>query len=280
MSPKDSSSCHFLVFRKSNKRNEEKALGTIRVTMYYYSQKDSRIIRAFKRRWVRFWMRYAGLSGFGRFATRLATWLALPHKASKYLTYMNLRGYIAPTATIHHSDLRMGAHILIGDRVIIYQAENGGPVEMGDQVHILRDTIIETGFGGDLIIGSRTTINPRCQLNAYVAPIRIGSGVQIAPNCALYSYDHGFAPGKTIREQPLRTKGQITIDDDAWLGVGVIVLSGVHIGKGAAVGAASVVTHDIPDGAIAVGRPARVIRMRSELAPGKKGTPAPGSAET
>src|SRR3989304_2720927 len=115
--------------------------------MYRYSTKESRVIRALKVRWVRFWMRYAGLSCFGRFATRLVAWLALPHKASKYLAYMNPRGYIAPTASIHQSDLRLGANILIGDRVIIYQAENGGPVEMGDQVHILRDTIIETGFG-------------------------------------------------------------------------------------------------------------------------------------
>ena len=237
--------------------------------MYKYSRNDSRIIRAFKTRWVRFWMRYAGLSGFGRFATRLATWFALPHKASKYLAYLNPRGYIAPTATIHHSDLRMGANILIGDRVIIYQAEKGGPVEMGDQVHILRDAIIETGFGGYLTIGSGSTVNPRCQLNAYVAPIQIGRGVQLAPNCALYSYDHGFAPGESIREQPLQTRGGITIDDDVWLGVGVIVLSGVHIGKGSVIGAGSIVTHDIPDEAIAVGSPARVIKMRNKFVPNR-----------
>ena len=233
--------------------------------MYRYSTKESRIIRALKVRWVRFWMRYAGLSRFGRFATTLATWFALPHKASKYLTYMNPVGYIAPTASIHHSDLRLGANVLIGDRVVIYQAENGGPVEMGDQVHILRDTIIETGFGGCLSIGSGSTVNPRCQINAYVAPIQIGRGAQLAPNCALYSYDHGVASGELIRTQPLQSKGGITIGDDAWLGVGVIVLSGVHIGKGAVVGAGSVVTQDIPDEAIAVGNPARVIKMRSEL---------------
>jgi acetyltransferase-like isoleucine patch superfamily enzyme len=131
---------------------------------------------------------------------------------------------------------------LFGESVIIYLAENGGPVEMGDQVLILRDTIIETGFGGSLVIGSGTTVNPRCQLNAYLAPIQIGRGVQLAPNCALYSYDHGFTPGESIREQPLQTRGGITIDDDAWLGVGVIVLSGVHIGRGAVVERGSVVT--------------------------------------
>jgi len=45
-----------------------------------------------------------------------------------------------------------------------------------------------------------------------------------------------------IRKQPVKTKGGIVIGDDAWLGVGVIVLDGVKIGKGAVIGAGSVVT--------------------------------------
>ncbi|MBP6971827.1 MAG: hypothetical protein KBB67_02045 [Syntrophorhabdus sp.] len=68
-----------------------------------------------------------------------------------------------------------------------------------------------------------------------------------------------------IFEQPLTTKGDIRIEDGVWLGYGVIVLSGVHIGKGAVVGAGSVVTRSIPDGAVAVGMPARVIKMRSDI---------------
>jgi acetyltransferase-like isoleucine patch superfamily enzyme len=89
--------------------------------------------------------------------------------------------------------------------------------------------------------------------------------VSIAPNCAFYPYDHGIAPGKLILKQPLTTKGDIIIEDDVWLGVGVIVLSGVHIGTGAVIGAGSVVTRDIPEGAIAFGAPARVVKMRSGL---------------
>ena len=49
------------------------------------------------------------------------------------------------------------------------------------------------------------------------------------------------------------------------MGTGVIVLGGVRIGKGAVIGAGAVVTKNIPDGAIAFGVPARVVRMRSEL---------------
>lgn len=218
-----------------------------------------------KRRWVRFWMRHAGLHGFGRIATRLATWGAPPHKASYVLAKMNPQGYIAPSSIIYHSDLQLGANILIGDRVIIYQAKDGGAVKLCDQVSILRDTAIETGYNGSITIGRTTWIQPRCQLNAYLGSITIGVGVDIAPNCALYAYDHGFAPDKTVREQALETKGDIVIEDHVWLGVGVIVLSGVRIGKGAVVGAGSVVTQDIPDGAIALGVPARVVKMRADL---------------
>ena len=221
---------------------------------------------AFKRKWTAYWMRYAGLSRMGRFATRCATLFGPPHKASYKLANLNPKGYIAPSVIIYHSDLQLGKHILIGDRVVIYQAEDGGPVQLGDRVGILRDTAIETGFGGSVSIGRSTWIHPRGQVNAYVGSIHIGSGVDIAPNCAFYAYDHGFAPDKTVREQPLQTKGDIVIGDNAWLGVGVIVLSGVKIGNGAVIGAGSVVTRDIPDNAIAFGVPAQVIKMRSELA--------------
>jgi len=226
--------------------------------------KNKYLADAFKQRWVRFWMRNAGLSNIGRIATRFATWFAPPHKASEPLARMNPKGYIAPSAVLFHSNLRLGANILIGDRVIIFQNKNGGQVEIGDRVRILRDTTIETGFGGSLSIGDETWIHPRGQINAYKSPIEIGCGVDIAPNCAFYSYDHGFAPDKSIREQPLETKGKIVIDDHAWLGVGVIVLSGVRIGKGAVIAAGSVVTQDIPDNTIAGGNPARIIKMRGE----------------
>jgi acetyltransferase-like isoleucine patch superfamily enzyme len=226
--------------------------------------KQKYIRRRFKQLWARFWMHYAGMSRIGRIATRFATWFAPPHKAINVLAYMNPKGYIAPSAVIFHTNLRLGANVLIGDRVIIFQNKNGGPVEIGDRVQILRDTTVETGCDGSISIGNNTCIHPRGQINAYKSSIEIGSGVEIAPNCAFYSYDHSVEAGKNISEQPLKTKGNIVVDDHAWLGVGVIVLSGVRIGKGAVVGAGSVVTHDIPDGGVAVGVPARFIKMRDE----------------
>lgn len=58
------------------------------------------------------------------------------------------------------------------------------------------------------------------------------------------------------------SKGDIIVDDDVWIGYGATILSGVHIGQGAAVAAGSVVTKDVPPYAIVGGVPAKVIRYR------------------
>ena len=212
-------------------------------------------------------MRYAGLSTSRRIATRLATWFSPPYKARTYLARLNEQGYVSPDASVHHDNVHFGNNVFIGERVIIYQAKSGGSVKIGQRTHIHRDSIIETGAGGSLIIGADTHIQPRCQFSAYMGSIKIGCGVQIAPNCSFYPYNHGVAPDQSIKGQPLETTGGIFIGDDAWLGVGVIVLDGVKIGKGAVIGAGSVVTRNIPAGAIADGVPARVRKMRRDLLP-------------
>ncbi len=209
-------------------------------------------------------MRYAGLSHFGRTATRLATWFAPPYYGRCYLARLNPKGYIAPSAIVHHNSVHFGRNIFIGDRVVIYQDKDGGSVEFGERVHIYGETFIQSGSGGSLKIGDNSHIHPRCQISAYESSIFIGNEVQIAPNCAFYPYNHSIEPGKPIKEQALHSKGDIIVDDDAWLGFGVIVLDGVRIGKGAVIGAGSVVTQDIPDNAIACGNPARVVKMRGD----------------
>lgn len=58
------------------------------------------------------------------------------------------------------------------------------------------------------------------------------------------------------------SKGDITVDDDVWIGFRSTILSGVHIGQGAIVAAGSVVTKDVPPYAIVGGVPAKVIKYR------------------
>jgi acetyltransferase-like isoleucine patch superfamily enzyme len=216
--------------------------------------------------WARGWMAVAGVPGLHRVAVRVATAACPPYYGRHRLARFSARGYVAPSASVYHPALRLGRNVFLGDRVVVYRDHGGGPVELGDGVHVNNDTCIQTGQGGRVTVGAGTHIQPRCQLSAYVEGIEIGSGVQIAPNCGLFPYEHGTAPGTPIGEQPLASKGPIVIGDDAWLGFGVVVLAGVRIGSGAVVGAGSVVASDVPDDAVAFGVPARVVRLRGEAA--------------
>jgi acetyltransferase-like isoleucine patch superfamily enzyme len=217
-----------------------------------------------QRKWIRFWMRFAGTSKMGRIAASLSEVGLPPFYGRLSLSTINPRGFISPKATLYHNHLKLGTHVYIDAGVMIYQDRKGNSVEIGHSVHLHRDTIIQTGFGGSLTIGDHTHIQPRCQFSAYKGPIVIGCRVDIAPCCAFYSYDHGIAPGMPIREQPISSKGGITLEDDTWLGYGVIVLDGVRIGKGAIIGAGSVVTKNIEPETIAAGNPAKVIKKRNK----------------
>jgi acetyltransferase-like isoleucine patch superfamily enzyme len=166
---------------------------------------------------------------------------------------------------MNHRNLKLAKNVFIGDRCVFYQtqdSEEKGIIELNDKVHFYSDVIVEIGEGGSIFVDEETHIQPHCQLMAMIGSLRIGKRVEIAPRCAFYPYNHGFKPEERIRSQSVFTKGGITIGDDAWLGYGVTVLDGVHIGNGAVVGAGSVVTKSLPDYAIAFGVPAQVVRKR------------------
>jgi acetyltransferase-like isoleucine patch superfamily enzyme len=209
-------------------------------------------------------MRYAGRHGLGKLTTRLAGIAFPPYFGRVPLAAMNNSGYVAPRAMLYHRDLHLGIHVFIGENVSIFDRGNGGAVTLGDEVHLYGDTLIQTGRGGSVIIDRYTHIQPRCYFSAFLAPIHIGEHVEIAPGCAFYAHNHGTEVGELIMNQPLYTKGGVIIEDGAWLGYGVIVLDGVRIGRGAVVGAGSVVVRDIPENAIAVGTPARALKMRGD----------------
>lgn len=95
-----------------------------------------------------------------------------------------------------------------------------------------------------------------------VGKVRIGNNVQIAPNVGLYTAGHPLHPDS--RNSGYEYGIDITIGDNVWIGGSVCVMPGVTIGNNAVIGAGSVVTKDIPDNAIAVGNPARVLRYITE----------------
>jgi acetyltransferase-like isoleucine patch superfamily enzyme len=210
-----------------------------------------------------FWLKRAGYRGFGRIAAWLASRRVVPFHQASYLADLVPQGFFAPGARITHPELRLGRHVYLGHGCVIYSTNQGGPVELADRVQIYGHAFIETGTGGHIRIGEGTHIQPNCHFHAYIGGIHIGKKVEIAPCCGFYCYDHGMAPGVPIMEQPLISKGDITIGDGAWIGHGVTVLQGVTIGEGAVVAAGAVVTRDVPANAIAAGVPAKVIGSRN-----------------
>ena len=234
-------------------------------------------IRLTRRVWIRFWLSFGGRGTIGRLATRIAGIGMDPYRGRYAMAGISPNGYVAPSAEIVNVDLKLGKHVLLGERVLIARwlenAKEEPPglrgtapdkeyIELADRVHVNRETHLEVLDGGAILVGEETKIQTRCLFVSGVQPIRIGPRVQIAPLCTFFSYDHETKKGLPINRQPLMSKGPIVIDEDVWLGVGVTVLSGVTIGRGAVVGAGAVVARDIPEDAIATGPSARIVRYR------------------
>lgn len=109
--------------------------------------------------------------------------------------------------------------------------------------------------GEDVWVGRGLLIIDDCCLKERVI---IGNRVAFAPRVTLVLQSY---PNYSRARQAAPTRSaDIIIGDDAWIGTGSIILPGVRVGGGAVIGAGSVVTRDIPPGAVAAGSPARIIR--------------------
>lgn len=124
-----------------------------------------------------------------------------------------------------------------------------------------RNLSIKPGFFCDLGINIHVGDNFLTNYNVTIldmAPVRIGNNVWLGPGVGLYAVAHPMEAAG--REQRLGIAKPITIGDNVWIGGNAVVLMGVTIGHNVVIGAGSVVTKDIPDNAVAMGNPARVIR--------------------
>lgn len=119
------------------------------------------------------------------------------------------------------------------------------------------------GGGSQLVIGNNSQLGENC-----VVPrdLIIGDDVIMGPEIIIWAISHEISSidipirlqGSTPRKPPV-------VGNDVWIGARVIIMPGVKIGSHSVIGAASVVTRDVPDYAIVAGIPARVIRMRDKV---------------
>ncbi|MDX6275658.1 MAG: hypothetical protein QOJ92_2868, partial [Frankiales bacterium] len=114
-------------------------------------------------------------------------------------------------------------------------------------------------------IGPRATVGPYCCVWGGWSRTwaRIEADALLSPHVVLVAGNHGLAGDGPVRDQPF-DELDVSVGAGAWIGAHVTIV-GVRVGAGAVVGAGSVVTHDVPDLAIAVGSPARVVGYRGDV---------------
>ena len=174
-----------------------------------------------------------------------------------------LRGdlYIADDPELARDSIRCDALLAAYNATRADQADERRRVlgellgSVGDRVAIRPPLLMDYGY--------QTTIGPGTFINfgaviLDVGRVTIGADVQIGPNVQLLTPTHPLDP--EVRRRALEAQRPITIEDNVWLGGGVIVCPGVTIGRDTVVGAGAVVTRDLPPGVLAVGNPARVVR--------------------
>jgi serine acetyltransferase len=112
-------------------------------------------------------------------------------------------------------------------------------------------------------IGDRNIIGRGSHIIGHFS-IDIGDDIQTGPNVYITDQNHVYEdPSEPIgRQWPVESA--VRVGSGSWLGTGVIVLPGADIGEHVVIGAGSVVTGEIPDYSVAVGIPAKVVKVYSE----------------
>lgn len=159
--------------------------------------------------------------------------------------------------------------IEIGNGVFIFKGarldargHQNNKISLDDGVAIERNVNIGCLADTSIHISQETFIGPGVCISG-PGNIKIGKRCLIAAYTGIYANNHNFSdPIEPIKYQGISRQG-IVIENDCWLGHGVIVLDGVTIGEGSVIGAGSVVTKDIPPFSVAVGAPAKVIKTRT-----------------
>lgn len=141
-----------------------------------------------------------------------------------------------------YGNIHLGKNVSIGRNVYIYDGTS-----VGDHSYIHNGTMVVSAK-----IGKYCSIAYNNQIGMWEHPTNF-----ISSSPKTYSYGNVFG-FDNIWEHPKMA----VIGNDVWIGSNVTVLRGVNIGDGAVIGSGAVVTKDIPDYAIAVGVPAKVIKYR------------------
>lgn len=164
----------------------------------------------------------------------------------------------------------LGPGAYVGARTVV-DGDTASTVVVGARTWIGQDCELS---GGQLHIGPDCSLQHRTQLHG---DVRVGAGLVGAAGLYASSGQHEFraSPALPVKLQDRRRAAEpwversapIEIGEDCWLGLNVVVMRGVTIGRGCVVGANSVITRDLPPYSVAAGVPARVIDQRLNYVP-------------
>ena len=163
-------------------------------------------------------------------------------------------------ARIHLHMMRRQAFVRFPIEGNVLEALDDGRLEVGAQTLFEPMCWITIGDEGRVRIGEGCFLNIGTMV-ACQNEVTIGDHVMFANGCFVSDASHRFdRTDVPITWQGFTSKGPTRIGSNVWLGAHTVVTTGVTIGDHCVIGANSVVTRDIPDGMIAAGSPAKVIR--------------------
>ena len=198
-------------------------------------------------------------------------WPGAAGLALRRMAYRSLLGGMDRGVTIGRNvtlrgaaQIRLGRQVALDDHVVLDARGPDASIEIGEGTLISRNTIIRAR-NGRIVIGEGSDIGANCIL-ATNSRLEIGRDALIAAFCYVTAGGHHRYddPDTPIIRQGFISKGGVIIGDDVWLGSHTTVLDGVRIGRGAVVGAHSLVNRDIDPLSIAWGIPARPQSMRGQ----------------
>ena len=161
----------------------------------------------------------------------------------------------------HPHKIRIGDNVAIDDNCLIdAKGDSNRGITIGSGVFVGRNSILSCK-NGDIEVADGANVGFNCEIFS-ASRVTIGKDTLLAAYCYVIGGDHDFAdPSAPVLGQG-RTSAGVTIGAGAWLGAGAKILDGVAVGDRAIVGAGAVVREAVPEGAIAVGIPARVVGQR------------------
>lgn len=157
--------------------------------------------------------------------------------------------------------IELGAGVVVDDYAALDVRGADAGISIGDRAIIGRYSTV-AAKGGTISLGAGCNIGSYCRV-ATNSHVELGESVLLGAYCYVGPGNHQEGvEGQALISSPMQIHGGVSIGDHAWLGARVTVLDGVKIGRHAIIGAHSLVKDDIPDFAVAVGTPAKVIRVR------------------